>query len=145
MELLSLVGYVLGYIVKENKVALVFRQHTKFGNNHYGLVGGKIDAHESIKDALVREMQEEIGITVSLENAHLVHVLSFKGQTHDCVTFVFAITTWQGEAYNKEPQKHGHMNWYSIDQLPPTLLERHKRIIEHIQKKQLYAQEGFSN
>lgn len=45
----------------EGKVLLGKRQHG-IGANLYALIGGKPDKNESIKDAVIREVKEEIGL-----------------------------------------------------------------------------------
>ena len=138
-----IVGYVLAYVIKDNKVLLIYRTNTGFADNKYGLIGGKIEENESARQAVIRELNEEIGITVKPEDARLVHVMSFQGQTRPCMSLIFAIKSWQGEPYNKEIDKHGHIAWFSLDNLPETIIPRHKHILEYIKNNQLYAEEGF--
>lgn len=52
-------------IVKDNKVLLLKRGDTApWMPNKYCLVGGGIDENESLIDAVIRESQEEIGVSI---------------------------------------------------------------------------------
>lgn len=135
--------YVLGLVIKDGKVLLLQRSHTGFGDGMYALPGGKIDAGESPPQAIVRELSEEIGIASSLENVELGTIFYFQGQTRECVAFVFKITDWKGEPYNKEPQKHNHCAWFSLSNLPDTLLPRHIQMIHNANAGIYYGDEGF--
>lgn len=135
--------YVLGLLIKDGKVLLLHRSHTGFGDGMYALPGGKIDDDESPVKAIVRELAEEIGIAITRENVELGTVLYFQGSTRECVAFVFKITSWEGEPYNKEPQKHDHCAWFSLSTLPDTLLPRHVKMVQNVRAGICYAEEGF--
>jgi len=139
-----LVSYVLGIIINDkNQVLLIYRSATVFFNNHYALIGGKIDAGEPAKHALVRELFEEINIAVALQDAEFVHVMHFKGETRPCVSFFYAIHAWHGEIVNKEPDKHDHVKWFDLDKLPGNLIPRHRKALEYISKKIYYSEEDW--
>ncbi len=135
--------YVLGMLIKDGKVLLLRRSHTGFGDGMYALPGGKIDDNESPVQAIVRELAEEIGIAISCENVELGTIFYFQGSTRECVAFVFKITAWEGEPYNKEPQKHDHCAWFSLSALPDTVLPRHVKMVHNVRAGICYADEGF--
>lgn len=58
MEKLKAVGC---FIEHNNKFLILLRPQTKTRNSEWGLVGGKIVPGETFKQALVREIAEEIG------------------------------------------------------------------------------------
>jgi len=64
MEKLKAVGCFIEY---DNKFLILLRPPTKTRNSEWGLVGGKIDQGESPKQAMVREIAEEISFE-ALEN-----------------------------------------------------------------------------
>ena len=67
----------------------------------------------------------------------------FKGFSRTCMAIVFKIDTWDGEPVNKEPEKIDHIKWFSLDDLPSTLLIRHRFIVDAIQDGIPYAEWGF--
>jgi len=137
-------SYVLAMIEQEDKLLLSLRQNTPFFSGHYGLLGGKIEENESITHALIRELYEEIGITVTKENLHFVHCLSFINEKGVAiVAFVFKATTWQGDVANCEPDKIAELQWYALDALPENVIPRHRHIIEMVQCGVLYSEKGW--
>ena len=137
-----IVPYVLAYLIKDNKVLLSLRSSsTSFGAHQYALIGGKIDKNESPTEALMREVQEEVGCI--LDTITVDQVLYFKGHKDTCVAFTFKVDAWQGEPNNKEPEKHEHIKWFNLDDLPENILPRHRYIITCIREGVSYAEWGF--
>jgi len=136
--------YVLAMIEQNSKLLLLLRQNSKFFSGYYGLVGGKIEEKESITNALIREMYEEVGITVSKENLNFSHCLSFVGDegTH-VVAFVFKIKEWQGCVINGEPNKAMALAWFESNKLPENVIPRHRHIIEMVQNGIFYSEKGW--
>lgn len=136
--------YVHGYIEKNGKVLLLLRNNARYFDNHYGLIGGKVEPDESIKHALLRELKEEIGITVSADNAQLIHCLSFKNeQGKDLLNMMFKITSWSGKIINKETTKHSDLQWFALNELPTNIIPRHRQAIELTYKNIMYSENGW--
>lgn len=72
----------------------------------YTLPGGHIEAGESIVDAVVREMQEETGLTVS--NPRLCGVKQFPTEEGRYIVFLFCADQFEGEVVSSE---EGEMHW----------------------------------
>ena len=136
--------YTLGILEKDSKLLFLLRQNTKFFSGYYGLMGGKIEEHESITDSLIREAQEEIGITITKNNLRFAHCLSFKNETNEeILALIFKITDWDGEPINKEPNKCAELAWFSPNELPNNIIPRHRQIIEMVQNTVLYSENGW--
>ncbi len=141
------VPYVLAYMTRESdrekEVLLSMRSsQASFGASKYAMIGGKINQGESPTQALIREVKEEIGCIIEAP-LEMCQVLYFKGHTRTCTAFVFNIESWEGVPENKEPEKHDHIGWFLLDELPSTLLERHAFMIHAIQNCIPYAEWGF--
>lgn len=60
---------VTGFLVKDKKVLLVKRSsNEKFLPEYWELAGGKVEFGEDPKMGLVREYQEEVGLTINVGN-----------------------------------------------------------------------------
>ncbi len=103
----------LCFLVKEDKVLLAMKKRG-FGVGKWNGVGGKVEKEESIKDAVVREANEEI--SVSIHPDHLRHhgsiKFSFDGKPDwDQEVHIFITEKWEGEPAESEemsPQWYGH-------------------------------------
>ncbi len=139
-----MVLYVLAMLEQDGKLLLLLRKNSRFFSGYYGLVGGKIEEKESIADALIREMYEEVGITVSKQNLNFAHCLSFVGdEGTEVVALVFKVAEWQGCAINCEPDKVAALTWFEMNQLPQNIIPRHRHIIEMVQGGILYSEKGW--
>ena len=79
----------------DNRILLACRTKEKHMGDHWEFPGGKVEEGERIEDALVRELEEELGITpvtfeplISIKHSypeknvvlHVYHVLAFSGE-----------------------------------------------------------------
>lgn len=128
---------------KENNVLLLHRSATNSMPGHYGLVGGKVEDNEKPHEALIREVYEEVGITLRYEDLTFKNV--YYGTTTigqcNCVVFTYEARAWHGTPVNKEPEKHTSMDWWSLDALPQPLLRIHQPIIEAYKNNISYLEE----
>lgn len=89
-----------------------------FGTGKWNGVGGKVEPGETVRAAAVREVFEEIGVTLSTDalekRAELVFVYEGKPEW-DSYCHVFFASTW-----NENPRESAEMapQWYSYDALP---------------------------
>ena len=136
--------YALGILQKNNKLLFLLRKNTPFFSNHYGLIGGRVEDNESVTNALIREIYEEIGIIITKEDTHFAHCLSFKNEQDKAIlAIVFKINNWTGEITNKEPEKCAELTWFAPDNLPQNIIPRHKHIIKMIEQGILYSESGW--
>ena len=136
--------YTLGILEKDSKLLFLLRQNSKFFNDHYGLMGGTVEQQESVADALIREAYEEIGITITKDNLHFAHCLSFTNEKkEDILALVFRITDWDIEPINNEPHKCTELAWFSPNELPENIRPRHRQIIEMVYNSIFYSEDGW--
>ena len=75
--------------------------------------GGKVEAGESFHDALVRELQEELGITITAATPWLTREFTYPHATVR-IRF-FRVTGWEGEIH---PHEHDAIAWLKADAAP---------------------------
>lgn len=129
--------------IQNDKVLLVHRKSTGRNDNLYGLVGGLVEAHETVQDAAVREIKEEVGVEVRKEDLHFAHCVSQLQNDTEVVGIYFLVTQWIGNLINNEPAKHDSIEWFPLDNLPDDIIERNKQVIEAVQKNVLYSEYGW--
>lgn len=132
------------FIIKDNKVLLALRENSSGDNGFYGLIGGKVEIGEPIHVALIREIEEEVGLLVHPQDMHMAHVISFRHvDGFDIVSCDFIVTNWGGNPINKEIRKHAHIAWFDLDNLPSNILPRHKEAFELYKKGVYYSSSGW--
>ncbi|HZM76866.1 MAG TPA: NUDIX domain-containing protein [Candidatus Limnocylindrales bacterium] len=113
---------VLLLLTRDDHVLLALREGTGYADGWYNLPSGKLEAGESLIDAVVREAREEIGIRLDpAELRHAVTVQCRNPEGERRIGILFTIESdpaRQGEPFNAEPHKCGKVEWFPLDMLP---------------------------
>jgi mutator protein MutT len=109
----------LCFLVDEEMILLAMKKKG-FGAGRWNGVGGKVEAGESIEQAMVRETQEEIGVTPKsfVKTAELEFYFyneEMRQSPADQLVTVYMADSWEGE-----PSESDEMapKWYRKDSLP---------------------------
>ncbi|MCB6183634.1 8-oxo-dGTP diphosphatase MutT [Leeia sp. TBRC 13508] len=102
-----------GVLIRPNgEFLLASRPEGKPMAGYWEFPGGKIEAGETPEHALVRELQEELGIEVKTAYPWVVQSFDY---THAKVRLhFFRITEWEGEVESKESQ---HFAWQHVNEV----------------------------
>jgi len=88
---------------------LAQRPEGKVYAGYWEFPGGKVEAGETVRDALIRELYEELGITVTDCSPWLTRVFTYP---HATVRLNFwRITEWSGEIGITAPLEHAAVDW----------------------------------
>jgi 8-oxo-dGTP diphosphatase len=100
------VGVLIG---ADQRFLLTSRPEGKVFAGHWEFPGGKVEAGESIEQALRRELQEELGITIGAAQPWREELFDYPHalvRLHFCKVFA-----WQGELQMREGQR---MAWQAL-------------------------------
>ncbi|HSH17773.1 MAG TPA: 8-oxo-dGTP diphosphatase [Candidatus Saccharimonadales bacterium] len=99
----------------EGKNILLAMKKRGFGSGRWNGIGGKIEPGETVEQALVRETQEEIGVTPLQYLPAGYHEFKFPDGTADMHVHVFVCNRWDGEPVETEEMAP---RWFSFDAIP---------------------------
>jgi ADP-ribose pyrophosphatase YjhB (NUDIX family) len=108
------------------RVLLVRHGH---GRGNWDLPGGGVEAGESATDAVIREVREETGLTVTVERLCGVYYEPDRDAHH----LVFACTIADGtskEPYLADPDEITEIDWFALAELPRPIQDFTVRRIE---------------
>lgn len=126
---------------KEEEILLLQRQNSSYYDGWYSVPAGHVEAGEMPIDALIREIKEEIGITLEKSAIKLVHIMyrEKRDETGDRVDF-FVASKWSGEITNNESHKCSDLQWFNIYELPEKTISYVKQVIGDIENQISYSE-----
>ncbi len=101
----ALVDVAVGVLLQaDGRFLLTSRPEGKVYAGYWEFPGGKLEAGESVEQALRRELQEELGITIGATQAWKSQMVDYP---HALVRLHFCkVWDWQGELQMREAQSH---------------------------------------
>jgi 8-oxo-dGTP pyrophosphatase MutT (NUDIX family) len=115
----------------DSRVLFGRRQNTGFEDGAYHLPAGHLEAGESVVQALIREADEEVGVTIApkqVEFAHIMHSSSSGGRA----AFFFIVRQWEGTPDNRELEKSSELRWFGFNDLPDHMIDYCRVALDHI-------------
>lgn len=106
----AVVGVAVGVLLQaDDRFLLTSRPEGKVYAGYWEFPGGKLEAGESVEQALRRELQEELGITIGAAQLWKTQMVDYP---HALVRLHFCkVWDWQGELQMREAQSHA---WQSL-------------------------------
>lgn len=106
-----------GIILENDKVLLIKRINSKTFNNLWSNPGGIVEEGESLEEACIRELSEELGIEVVIKQKISDYEDYREDQLFGRYTgFLVEITSGKPEI--KEPNKIAEMKYWPLNRLP---------------------------
>ena len=113
------IGVGVGAVIlnDNNEILLLLRKKSpEIGS--WTIPGGTVEFGERIEDALIREVEEELGIKVSIVRLLRVTNHILQSEKQHWVSPAFLVRHISGDPINKEPESHSDIRWFPIKSLP---------------------------
>jgi 8-oxo-dGTP diphosphatase len=105
----AVVDVAVGVLMQGEAFLLTSRPEGKVYAGYWEFPGGKLESGESVEQALRRELQEELGITIGPAQVWKTQMVDYP---HALVRLHFCkVWDWQGELQMREAQSH---SWQTI-------------------------------
>lgn len=130
-------------LIKENKILLMRRKNTGYADGLYSMPAGKLEPKESVENAIIREVKEEINIDIKNETLKAIQVMNRNGIDRERIDYFFSVDRWNGEINNNEPNKCDDLKWFDIDDLPENIIPYIREAISNYNKKLNFSLFGW--
>ena len=107
-------------IIVEGRI-LLLKRLTNPEAGCWGLPGGKVDLFETAAAATQREIREELGIEIVVDDLLCVVDQIDKENASHWFAPVYLATSYVGEPVIVEPEKHGGLGWFPLGAVPEEL------------------------
>jgi 8-oxo-dGTP diphosphatase len=106
-------------IVNDSGEILLLKRMKDPEKGYWSIPGGTVEFGETIEETIIREVFEEIGVTIEIITLLGItnHIIPNEGVHWVAPAFLVKITHG-GIPENKEPQSHEKMNWFPINKIP---------------------------
>lgn len=131
----------------QKQVLLQHRGQTEMLANKWDCISGHVEAQETVRHAMVREVYEELGILIQADD------LEFVGLTHlrlddETTYYNIYLTTdrFVGTPHIMETDKHDDLKWVNLTDLPTMadeIVQNRYEAIQHLGQPPFYSEEGF--
>lgn len=104
------------FLRRDDEILLAMKKRG-FGEGRWNGVGGKVEGDETIEQAMIRETQEEIGVTPTIYEkvGDIRFDEYFKGEPTLMHVHIFIATTWTGEPTESEEMAPV---WFNLRNIP---------------------------
>jgi 8-oxo-dGTP diphosphatase len=109
------------YCAKLSSVVLTCRPPGKILSGYWEFPGGKIEANETAAQALIRELKEELGIQVRLEDLQDLGQIQHKYVHGRANLSISLVTSWEDKLYPREKQRLLWVNLFNNIELTALL------------------------
>jgi 8-oxo-dGTP diphosphatase len=104
---------VVGLLVRDGSVLLCHRSSNKsWYPNVWDMPGGHVESEETPRQALVRELREELGLDVAEPREECLARVT----TDEFEMQVWRIAEWTGSMSNAAPEEHVEIAWFTLEE-----------------------------
>lgn len=133
------VGFIIWRQQDGKKQILLHKRLKKFGQGYWGSGGGKLELGETFMQTMLRELKEEAGSNIKVQNIEYIGTMNFLELPPDHFVDVSYSAEWvSGEPENESPEIATDWEWYDLDSLPSPLFPPVKKYLEMMASGNLF-------
>jgi len=140
MDRFKILATVTILLIKDDQILLTRRANTGFFDGFYECPSGHIDGKETMKEAAIRELREEVGVHAKIDDMQVVHVVHRYGNEYERVELYLIAKKWEGEPAIKEPDRCDDLKWFQINQFPENMVPKTKAALESYLRGEIYSE-----
>lgn len=123
------------FFIRKNKILLLKRKNTGFGDKMYSVPAGHLEKEETVIDAAIRETEEETTALINRRDLFFIQVMHRLEKGEQRIDFFFQAKKWQGKIKINEPNKCSRLKWVEIFSLPNNTVPYIRDAVKNYLKK----------
>jgi mutator protein MutT len=128
--------YACAILLEDGRILLGKRApHRRSYANRWDVIGGKVEEGETVGEALIRELAEEIGIVPTAYES-LGQIVDRNPEARGDSTYrMFVVTSWTGGPPIIQDNEHSTLEWFAGEKacaLPDLALPEYKALFRSI-------------
>lgn len=130
------------FIINDRKQTLLQKRSAskRFDPNKWALCAGHVDAYESLEDAAIREIKEEIGLIVSKDelNSFGERKISIKEENSQVNYYYYIKCNLNEEDFIIQKEELSEVKWFDIDEVINMIISHDASIVFSENKLKLF-------
>lgn len=130
------------FIINDRKQTLLQKRSAskRFDPNKWALCAGHVDAYESLEDAAIREIKEEIGLIVSKDelNSFGERKISIKKENSQVNYYYYIKCNLNEEDFIIQKEELSEVKWFDIDEVINMIISHDTSIVFSENKLKLF-------
>jgi 8-oxo-dGTP diphosphatase len=123
---------------------MLHQRKGSLGKHYWGSGGGHLELGESLKAGALRELAEEAGEAVQVENVRFMGVMNFTEMEPKHFVDISFVADWvSGEPVNNSPRETTDWQWFDVEALPSPLFPPVERYLEGLKTGQNFFDSAF--
>lgn len=140
------VGIIVIKNENDKRYVMLHQRKGNLGKNYWGSGGGHLELGESLQDGALRELSEEAGEAVTVDNVKFLGVVNFtEMQPKHYVDVSFSAEWVSGEPTNNSPQETTDWQWFELDKLPTPLFPPIEKYLIALKTGQNFFDSSFNS
>ena len=133
------------YLILEDSGSFLFglRKNSGYFDDHWGFVAGHVESQESATAALLREVREEIGLSLTPEEVKVIQVVHRNSLDRENVEFYFYARYTGQKLVNCEPDKCADLRFIRREDFPPNTIPFQMTVLETALNGVYYQELGW--